>query len=601
VEIQDLKLLWDQRASFYGQDHADMDRMIDVYMGGLPDEFDDMFHEEMHVHLINMIRLAWDDLAWLAGKEFPIYVPPEGNTTAEITRAERLEKWGYGVNAAGRLAGGVTMKSLMKILAWWMVGCANAVAMVLPDFKHKTPYLTWRDPRTFYPPVGWTPWNETQAEDSLFVYQKSIAQLRREYPDKEEQLRQAAAAQIDAGYGPYPAKRGPDAGMNEDETWVWVGEYYHPDCWLVGMIGDQPIEFLRSETGDPGHPGVNPVASMGLYSPVGAKGRSIFADQVSIQAAMARMFSQKLDFYDRTLYPIIFTSPLSGKNVKIGPFAVNEWDTSMIQNPRVDTVGPTNAIDADQTMAFAQGMSRMLNRNPEQMQGVGDADSAKALEALRKGVNDTIREGIWPSMIEALPVLYSAAAEMDQNLWGRVTKKAKGRRKNANFTINYTPRKLLKGHEHDFEVEPGVGLQGFQGTQEIMMLVGAELMSEDDALEQLEHVREPIEAKRRIQSDRAEKLMWAKLNAVAAADPAPGVKSLKAGAISQIRRRTREGEDMFDVIDQMEAAGQLYEEPVAPPDMNPLAALLGGGMGGPPGGGAPPLPPPEIAALGRGA
>lgn len=589
----DLKALWDQRSTFYGQDHMEMDRMVDVYHGFLPMEYEEYFHEEMNIHHVNMIRLAWDDLASLAGKEFPIYVAPESNESAPMERAERLEKWGYGVNAAGRNAGGVTMKTLMKVLAWWMVGCANAVAMVLPDYENKSPYFTWRDPRTFYPPVGWTPWNETLAGDSMFAYQKSMAQLIREYPDRESELRQSVQKIYNLGLR---SSSGPV--QSEDETFLWVGEYYHEDCWMVETLEERAVTLVRSDTGDPGHPDVNPVVPMGLYTPQGSKGRSIFADQVSIQAAMARMFSQKLDYFDRTLYPIIFTTPLAGKNIKIGPYAINEFDIGLGGTPRVDSIGPTNAIDADQTMQFAMGLSRMLNRNPEQMQGVGDADSAKALDALRKGVNDTIREGIWPSMIEGLPMLYTAAAKMDQALWGTETKQAKGTRKNANFRITYRPRTLLKGHEHDFEVEPGVGLTGFQGTQEIMMLVQAELMSEDDALEQLEHVREPMEAKRRIQGDRTEKLMWAKLNADAAAPPGPGMRSLKPGAISQLRRRVKEGEDLFDVIEQMETAGQLYEEaaPMGMPGGDPLAALMGGG--GPAG---PPLPPPDIAALGRGA
>jgi hypothetical protein len=594
----DLKTLWDQRATFYGNDHLDMDVMVDVYQGGLPAEFSDFFHDEMHVHLVNMIKLAWDDLAALAGKEFPLFVPPEGNDTGPKERAERLEKWGYGVNAAGRAAGGVSMKSLMKVLMWWLVGTANAVLMVLPDYENQSPYFTFRDPRTFYPPVGWTPWNETQAGDSLFAYQKSLAQLKREYPDRAEELGQSVQKIFNLGPAGSTAK-----GLTEDETWVWVGEYYHADCWMVATLEERSVTLVRSDSGDAGHPGVNPVVPMGLYSPDSATGRSIFADQVSIQAAMARMFSQKLDYFDRTLYPIIFTTPLAGKNIKIGPYAINEFDTGLVSNPRVDTVGPTNAIDADQTMQFVMGLSRMLNRNPEQMQGVCDADSAKALEALRKGVNDTIREQIWPAALETIPSAYTAAAHMDQNLWGSITKKSRGTRKNANFRITYRPRTLLRGHERDFELEPGVGLTGYQGTLEILQLVGAELMPEDDALEQLEHVREPQETKRRIQSDRTEKLMWAALNARAAVPPGqPGGGALKPGALGAVRRRVQEGEDLFDVIESMEAAGQLYEE--APPaGQDPLAALLGG-MGGGPGaapGGPALLPPPEIAALGRGA
>jgi hypothetical protein len=580
----DLKKLWDERAMYYANDHASMDVMVDVYRGGLPDEYLAFFPEEMHIHLVNMIRLAWDDLAWLSGKEFPIYVPPEGDTTTEKTRAERLEKWGYGVNKAGRAAGGVTMKALMKILQWWMVGCANAVAMVLPDYQHQSPYFTWRDPRTHYPPVGWTPWNETRAVDSLFAYQRSLGSLIADYPEKEAELRQSISKLYNLG----DPSRTSQGSRNEDELWLWVGEYYHRDCWMTATLETKAVTLARSDSGDRGHPGVQPAVSMGLYDPTGAKGRSLFEDQVSIQAAMTRMFSQKLDYYDRTLYPLIFTTPLAGKMVKVGAFAVNEYDITTQVPPRVDSIGPTNAIDADQTMQFSVGLSRMLNRNPEQMQGSGPAESAKALNELKEGINQTIREGIWPASIEALPALYTAAAEMDQNLWGMVTKKSKGVRKNANFAITYRPRTLLKGHEHDFEIEPGVGLAGYQGTLEILQLVGAELMSWDDALEQGEWVREPQEAKRRIQADRTEKLLWAELQAKAESG------MLKDGAVARLRKMTQEGMDLFDAIDKLATAGELTNPPPELAAQDPLAALAAGG-GAPPPGAA--LPPPQLSAL----
>lgn len=589
---RDLETLFNSRASYYGADHAAMDEMVSVYDGNIPSTFADFFHEEMHTHVINMIRLAWDDLAWIGGKEFPLYVKPESNDDTARTRAERIEKWGYAVNAAGREAGGITMKSLMKVLMWWLVGCANAVVMVLPDYENQMPFFTFRDPRTHMPPIGWTPWNETKAEDALFVYQKPITQLFIEYPDKKEELRASLTRYHTLG------TPGISRSVSEEETWLWVGEYYHRDCWMVATIDNTPVTLVRSETGDRGHPDVQPVVSMGLYSASRSKGRSIFADQVSIQAAMARMFSQKLDFYDRTLYPMIFTTPLLGKTLKVGPYAVNQFDMTMGQTPRAEAIGPTNAIDADQTMQFAMGLSRMLNRNPEAMQGAGDADSAKAINELRKGVTDTIREGIWPAAVETLPTLYAAAAEMDLALWGGITKRATGRMRNGDFQISYRPRTLLKGRTHKIGIEPGVGLAGFQGTQELLMLLGAEAMSEDTVLEQLEGVRDASEEKKRIQGMRMEKLMWADLQARTGAPPGtPG--KVKSEALSEIRDMVLgQGKDLFDAVKQLAAAGRLYEEMPMPGDAGVLG--LGGGAGGP---ALPPgaLPPPEIAALARGA
>jgi hypothetical protein len=576
----DLQTVWQDRSMHFGVPHRTMDDLVGVYHGTLPSDYDDFFHPEMHVHVVNMIRLAWDDLATLAGKEFPLFVRPDNGTVAAKQRAEKLEQVGYGYNRAGRIAGSIHMKQLMKVLSWWLVGCANSVAMVLPDFKHKNPYFTFRDPRSHYPPTGWSPYTQAAPEDALFAYQLTIGELKQRYPESADSLNTYRRRVITT----------PAPGRNmEDNTLVWVGEYYHEDSWMVATLEDRAVLLTRSDSGDKGHPGVQPVVSLGLYSPDGAKGRSLFADQVSIQAAMARMFSQKLDYYDRSLYPLIFHTPLASKTIRVGPYATNEYAIEQNLNPRVDVIAPQNPVDADQTMTFAVGLSRMLNRNPESMQGQGPAESAKALRELKGAVNQTVQDHLWPAFLEGLPQLYSKAARMDVNLWGNVQKKSTGVRKNAAFTVNYTPGKDLKGREDDFELEAGLGLAGYQGTLEILQLLGAEAVSEDMALEQLEYVREPQEEKRRIQGDRTEKVMWADLQAKAANG------MLQPGALARIRRKVQGGTDLFDAVEQEEAAGTLVVEPPAAPagppgspspagppgaeDIIPTLGALRGGMG----------------------
>jgi len=582
----DLNILWSQRSMYYAGAHQEMDRLVSVYRGEIPEEFLDFFHEEMHVHVLNMIRLAWDDLATLAGKEFALYVPSDNEKSTAKQRAEKLERIGHGYNRAGRPAGGVTMKSLMKVLMWWLVGTANCVLMTLPDYEHKSPFFTFRDPRTHYPPVGWSPWNETKAEDALFAYRKSVSQLKAEYPDAKDEISQSLRSTYALGIG---GGRVP----NDDERFVWAGEYYHKDSWMTAILEDKAVILARSDTGDRGHPGIQPVTAMSLYDATDTKGRSIFADQISVQAAMARMFSQKLDYYDRTLYPLIFTTPLAGKTIKVGPYAINEFDITMGVPPRLDVVGPTSSIEDDQVMAFAVGMSRILNRNPEQMQGAGAADSAKALNELMKGVQQTIRDYIWPNAIEVLPSAYSNAAKMDRSLWGDVRKDAAGRYKGESFRIPYRPNVDLKGRENDFEVKPGVGLAGYQGTLEIMQLVQAELMAEDEALEEGDWSTNAQESKRRIQAMRMEKLIWANLQA-RAAQPAGTPGALLPGAMGRLRDMTqKEGKDLFDAVKDLEESGQLFSE--APAPMGPEA--LGGAPGA--GGLAGLFPPPDLAAVRR--
>ena len=566
VDAEAVVTTWSERAGFYGEDHAAIDTMVHVYLGGLPPEFSDYFHEDMHVHNTNMIRLAWDDLANMAGKEFPIYVDADNNKAKAQARAERQEQIAYGWNDAGRVVGGIDMKLLMKIASWWMVGCANAVLMALPDYEQKTPYFTFRDPRTHFPPVGWTPYSQARPDDTIFAYQMTLGEIKRRYPDHAGEINVKLKKGTVSPYG---------RSGSDDRTVVWLGEYYHEDSWMVLTLTDPTVTLVRSDTGDRGHPGVMPVTTMGLYSPAGPKGRSLFADQVSIQASLARMFSQKLDFYDRTLYPVVFHTPLSGPTMRIGPYATNEYNVSTGVAPKVDTIQPAHPIDADQTMAFVIGLSRVLNRNPEMMQGAGEADSAKAMNELKAGITSTVKDGIWPPMVGVLPMLYEAAAKIDINCWGNMKKEATGHRKNAAFRVSYVPSVHLRGREADFRIEPGLGLGGYQGTLEIMQLVATELVAEDTALEQLEHVREPQEEKRRIQGDRLGKIIYQDLLGKASTG------ALAPGALSEARRRVLAGEDLFDVLDELEKAGRLTPQP-------PMEALMGGAPpGGGVGGGAP--------------
>lgn len=573
---EDLTLLWQDRSFSYGNDHALIEELVRVYEGALPAEFNDYFHPDQHRHIVNMIRLAWDDLATMAGKEFPVYVDPDNQTPTAKARAEHQEQIAYGYNRAGRVVGATSMKLLMKVLAWWLVGTANAVLMALPDFKHKTPYFTFRDPRTHFPPVGWSPYTQAAADDALFVYTMTLGELKRRYPEQRDQIAQKVERSV----------IGPDGRLTkiDDSFNIHVGEYYHADSWMVATLTDKAVGLARSDTGDPGHPDVQPVTSFSLYNATTAKGRSLFADQVSVQAAMARMFSQKLDFFDRTLYPLIFHTPLTGPSIRIGPYATNTFETTSGQNPRVDVVAPAHQVDADQTMAFAMGLSRMLNRNPEQMQGMGDANSAKAINELKSGITATIKDWIWPPVLDALPLAYANAAMMDVNCWGNMRKEARGRRKNEAFSTNYVPAVHLRGREHDFDLEPGLGLAGYQGTLEIMQMLGAELVGEDTALEQLEHVRDVQAEKRRIQSDRLGKLQFADLAAKAQNG------ELMPGAMWKIKQMVDRGTDLHEAVAKLEESGELL---APPPDMGAMAAAMGGAPGGPPG--APPggMPGPE--------
>lgn len=577
----DLSTLFSNRATHFAASHKDKDTLVQLWHGELPSEFDDFFAPGMHIHLINMTRLAWDDLANLTGKVFPIKVPAKSDSSPQQKAAETVEEVNHAYNGAGLVRGGMGMDLLMKVLSWWLVGTADAVAMVLPDYELQTPFFHFRDPRSHYPPVGWTPYSQAPLDNTLFAYQMTYADLKLRFPEK--------AGSLDAKRVKYPGLG--TAKTPDDNAWIWVGEYYDTDAWYVSTLEDRTVELVRSEAGDRGHPGVQPAVPFSLYSPNDPKGRSSFADQASIQAAMSRMFSQKLDFFDRTLYPMIFTTKLSHQNIRVGPYAINEWESEAgAPNPNIHVVGPTNAVDADQMMNLAMGLQRMLNRNPESFQGAGPANSAKALEELRSGVTGTVRDGYWPAFINGLPKLYAAAMRMDMNLWGEVRKSGSGRRRNAYFSVTYRPRVALRGYEDAVRLQAGIGLAGYQGTLEVMQLYGAGMLSLEDALEQMvDYIDEPVEAQRKLQAQDLQRLMFASLGAKAQGG------QLRDGALADLLVAVeRDGKDLYDEISRMEQEGLLMIPPAPPPGMPGM-----GGPGGPapgPGGGG--LPPELMAALG---
>lgn len=582
----DLIGLFSERSEHYRQSTNVMDTMVDAYFGNIATEFKDYFPDVQHVHLANFIRLAWDDLANLTAKEFGLFVPPDNDSATSKDKAELVEKVGYAYNGASGRRGGYDMAMHMKIRAWWLIGCGESVGMVLPDENLKTPFFTHRDPRSHYPPVGWTPWSQAPLNGTMFAYQMSLGELCRRYPDHADELRRKYNRQA---YGVAGQSVQRYAG---DSRLCWVAEYYHTDAWYIATI-DPVITLMASETGDKGHPDCQPVNVASVYSGEQAKGRPFLADQISIQAAFSRLFSQKLDFGDQQLYPTYFTTPLVDHDLKIGPNAVNIWSTDGNFQPRMEVAAPANSIEADQTMNFVTGLQRMLNRNPEMMQGAGSSDSAKALSELKAGVNGTVMGEFWPPLKQALKHAYKACFKMDMALWGDERKAITGESPTGatkRFRATYVPNRDLKGFEDRVEIEEGIGLGGPQGTLEVMQLQASGLMSIDTALEQLPYYREPQAEKRRIQREKMEELQFA----LSARDIEAG--TLAPTALAELMSLMQDdGMDMFDAIRKLQAEGKWTVPPQEAPQ-DPLAAAMAG-MGGAPMGGPPPPAMSEMRAV----
>lgn len=567
---QDIISVFSDRQRYYQSVHDEMSELLAIKeFGTLPSKFDDYFPPDSHVHIINNIALAWDDTAARTAKVMMPYVAPsrrKGQKESEAKKqAEKVEQIALGYNDAGLSCGKPSMRTLMNLWASDLVGLGDAVGMVLPNYDYKTPIFVHRDPRSHYPPIGWAPHRDSHLDNTLFAYIDTLSNLKLRYPDKADELDRAySKTYISAASG--------GAAVRDPSTMpLWVGEYLCEDAWYFCVLEGKGVVLMASEQGDKGHPGVCPVWAFTRPSLTRSKGRSLYADQVSLMAALARMVSQKIDYYDKTLYARTFISEPVGGEIEEGPGGTTVLKSLGGEKPFVQQLAPANPVDADQMIAMIEGLARVLNRNPEQFQGSGPADSAKALSQLEAGINSTIQDGIWPLFTEGLPKLYSAAAKMDMNIWGNMEKQAQGRQRNTPYTVDYTPNVDLRGYENAIRIEVGIGLGGYHGVLELLQRYAAGTVSLDTLLEQLPDVMEPAAEKRRIQEGELEKLMFAAF----ASKAEQGI--INPAGIAKIRKLvTAEDMDLFDAIEKVQNEGGLDQAP--PPPEQPLPG--GPGMPG---------------------
>src|SRR3990167_9323615 len=73
---------------------ADMDLMANIYEGVLPSEYDQFFPKGSPKQIVNLIRLAWDDLATQVGRLPELRGEPLNNSDTEEQRVALLERIG---------------------------------------------------------------------------------------------------------------------------------------------------------------------------------------------------------------------------------------------------------------------------------------------------------------------------------------------------------------------------------------------------------------------------------------------------------------------------------------------------------------------------
>ena len=442
-----------QRQWHEGQ--AMLNIMADLFEGKLPDEYNKFFPNGEPKQVVNLVKLAWNDLATQIGRLPDLRSDPLNSSDVELKRVGKHEKIGFSYLNNSKPSG----KQLMYQLAYWLVGGGRAVLVLEPDAEAKTPVFSIRDPRSAYPKAKRTAGNQiVELEDILFKYQLT----------KNEMEARGLATKAGAAREPFMAQ-------SDEQDMGTVIEFIDDQEWVI-MSDGGTVKRTRHGLGKV------PAFVFQTFSPNKSHGLSQFQDQVNFMVSISRLLTQKLAYNDRLVWPITWIKGHQGK-IKIGPHVINK----LSPQGEMGQIAPTQSIQIDRDIEQLTQFSRILNRNPEVRQGEiqskGQYTSAKTLEQLAESI-DTVIGVHWDIISVGMQYLFKLAYRMDQMLWGNETKAAKGNIKGNAFRVEYVPKKDINDR-FDIHVEYGFGVGGYQGFLQELQALEAKTTSRRRAIEQM--------------------------------------------------------------------------------------------------------------------
>lgn len=527
---------------------AEMDEIADLYEGKLPDRFDKYFPKSEPKHVINLVRLAHDDLATTIGRLPDLRGEPNNASDSELKRVGLLEDIGKDYLRISEPGG----KQFMWQLSWWLL-VRQAIAIVVPDNKHKKPKFVLRDPRQAYPGVKRRAGNQPiELSDIVFKYELPSADVVRMGFEPRTETSRHGEQSISTKTNMIE--------MIDDQYWIVVSEGGTAKVSMHGL-GKVPGVVFQD------------------FSPNRAGGLGQFADQISLMVAISRMITQKLAFADRLVYPIYWVKGHEGA-VKMGPYVLNK----LAPQGEMGVLGPPATLQADRDIAQLERFSRLLNRNPEVRQGEiqtkGSYTSAKTLEQLNEAI-DTVVGRYWDIISTGMEYLFECAYAMDELLWPNEEKPVKsGYIKNRPRYVNYTPSKDINGQYH-ISVDYGFGIGGYQGFLQNLQAHEAGMISRRRVIEAMPGVSDVDEELRTIELEKMDEagavqfqtlaaqgqldmILWAKLRKAMAKRGTP---------LSEIIEKYQE-----EIMLAAQAAQQQggAEALTAPPEQTPEEAPLPG-------------------------
>ena len=452
----------------WSEGQAEIDEIADLYEGKLPERFSKYFPKSEPKHIINLVRLAHDDLATTIGRLPDLRGDPQDATNKELKRVGLLEDIGKDYMRISEPSG----KQFMWQLAWWLL-VRQAVALIVPDGDKKKPKFVLRDPRTAYPGVKKRAGNQPlELSDIIFKY---------DVPSEEAKRLGFAPRTITNRFG--------ETTVDTKTTMI---EMIDDEYWIVVSEGGTAKVSQHSL-------GKVPAFVFQDFSPNRTGGIGQFSDQISLMVAISRMITQKLAFADRLVYPVYWVKGHEGA-IRMGPYVLNK----LSPQGEMGVLGPPATLQADRDIQQLERFSRLLNRNTEVRQGEiqskGSYTSAKTLEQLNEAI-DTVVGRYWDIIGTGMEYLFECAFMMDEHLFDVPKPVRSGFYKGRPTTKTYVPSTDIDGHWH-ISVDYGFGIGGYQGFLQNLQAHEAGMISRRRVVESMPGVSDVDEELRTIELEK---------------------------------------------------------------------------------------------------
>ncbi len=546
--IDDILSLRVELLDYWREFHARADDLIQVYHGNYHNMWPEEFRRGEVPKNANWIKLSWDRFATMVGKLPSSHVPPSRIRRLTQAKADKVEKvlsW-YDYSSG--------MKRLMKWYAWWVIGTGASAIGVMPDPILKGPRYAVRDPRTVLtePGAGSVP---TTSNSMGFMGKPSMttASLNRVIINEV-----VTGSYIIDQFGDDAKYAVEGSNISTPQELI---TYMDKDEWQV-IVNGMRINQVNHDLG------YVPWRFTTAHVPDQLGGQSMFEQNIGLVLAFMRTLNQKLTYNKNVVWPWLVLKGLNDVNHDQRIIEILERDGD------AQFLNPPAELQAERDLDVLDRLIRVMNHDTEVMQGEapGSVVTGAGAREINRDVKNVVLD-FWEVLSPDIEFVRSAALDLDEGLYGNVTKSMYGRTKGEQFEEEYKPKDIINGHRQvvaDF----GIGVGGQEGFIELMQAAAQGYVDEMTVIESLEWVKSASETRRKVLMDRLEKLLF---EMTAGGAPAPVINHIGAW-----RQAVEKGRDPYK---------WLEKNPMPSPEM-PAPGAEGPAPAGP---GAPPeAGPPQV-------